>query len=190
MVTSTSDDDVLTLCKQQPRLYLSYDLQEFVQLKNFATIPCTPSIDQTNIHQVFSPARLRPTVSKMKLLILLLATLFFESLAQDFVQRPELSRRECLSQGGMIVGDITRSGAIHRASYRCQSNGQAPFATVVPSRGEALVQEGEVCCGVGDSKTDGSEFIAGVQGHSAGFVTKGFGTAALLAVAALALGFL
>jgi hypothetical protein len=62
-----------------------------------------------------------------------------------------LTRQECVERGGTIVGDIG-DGAIHRSSYRCDSNGASPLDVVVPSPGEPIAMEGEVCCGPTEDK--------------------------------------
>lgn len=58
----------------------------------------------------------------------------------------EVTRQECLEQGGQIVGDIG-DGVIFEPDYVCESNGQPPVAIVVPAPGEPIANEGEVCCG-------------------------------------------
>jgi len=59
-------------------------------------------------------------------------------------ERPTLTREECTSQGGTIVGDIG-DGAIHRPEYRCES-GMPPIGTIKALEGEPISIEGEVCC--------------------------------------------
>lgn len=60
------------------------------------------------------------------------------------VERPRLSRAECLAKGGHIVGDIG-DGATHQPDYVCM-NGQPPIATIKPAPNEPIAIEGEVCC--------------------------------------------
>ena len=72
-------------------------------------------------------------------------------------ERPTMTRQECTAAGGDLVGDIG-DGAIHRPEYRCESNGEAPIATVVPAEGEPIAREGEVCCGSGsENSTTGTD---------------------------------
>jgi hypothetical protein len=59
---------------------------------------------------------------------------------------PDRTRQECLARGGTIVGDIG-DGAIHRPSYRCESNGEPPIGTIVYETNQPIAIEGEVCCG-------------------------------------------
>jgi hypothetical protein len=58
-----------------------------------------------------------------------------------------VNRQVCTALNGTIVGDIG-DGAIHRSDYLCESNGEAPIATIVPAVGEPIAVEGEVCCGL------------------------------------------
>lgn len=57
-----------------------------------------------------------------------------------------MSNEECLKRGGTIVGDIG-DGAIHRPGYKCESNGESPFGTVMPEPNGPFPIEGQVCCG-------------------------------------------
>lgn len=57
-----------------------------------------------------------------------------------------LTRHECGKLGGTIVGD-PGDGSTQRATYLCDSNGAPPLAIAVPSPGEPIAMEGEVCCG-------------------------------------------
>lgn len=63
----------------------------------------------------------------------------------------QVSRDECVQQGGTIVGDIG-NGAIFRDDYICESNGEPPIAVVIPGAGEPIAFEGEVCCGASSDK--------------------------------------
>jgi hypothetical protein len=65
------------------------------------------------------------------------------------VVKGQISRQECISQGGQIVGDIG-NGAIFEPTYVCDSNGMPPIAVVVASPEEPIATDGEVCCGDGD----------------------------------------
>jgi hypothetical protein len=56
-----------------------------------------------------------------------------------------ITREECSSLGGTIVGDIG-NGAIFEATYTCESNGLPPIANIIQSE-EPFAIEGEVCCG-------------------------------------------
>jgi hypothetical protein len=85
-------------------------------------------------------------------------------------QRPLMSRAECETVGGIMVGDIG-NGAIHKEDYICESSGEAPIGaiTMMASQGDAassgevvsassalaqttssatntIATEGEVCC--------------------------------------------
>lgn len=68
-----------------------------------------------------------------------------------FTCSAELTRQECVNQGGVVVGDIG-DGSIFREDYVCETDGLPPIDVVVPLAGEPIADEGEVCCG-GD--TDG-----------------------------------
>jgi hypothetical protein len=70
--------------------------------------------------------------------------------SNDVADRLEITRTECVDQGGEIVGDIG-DGATQAEDYVCESNGAAPMANVVASEGEPIASEGEVCCGAGSS---------------------------------------
>lgn len=59
-------------------------------------------------------------------------------------QRPLITRAQCLSEGGSIIGDIG-NGAIHQPEYRCES-GEPPIARITYLEGEPIAAEGEVCC--------------------------------------------
>jgi hypothetical protein len=61
-------------------------------------------------------------------------------------ERPALTSAACAEQGGEVVPDIG-DGSVHRAEYRCASNGEAPFARIVddPTQGPVAI-EGAVCC--------------------------------------------
>jgi hypothetical protein len=54
-----------------------------------------------------------------------------------------VSRQECTAMNGTIVGDI----GSFIIDYLCESNGKYPIAGIVPAESEAIVIEGEVCCG-------------------------------------------
>lgn len=85
--------------------------------------------------------------------------LFLLSTAAVAVVNGEISRQECLAQGGEVIGD-TGDGAIFRPNYRCDSNGMAPIDTVAASAGEPMATEGEVCCGPAeDSVAPGDEDV-------------------------------
>jgi len=58
----------------------------------------------------------------------------------------QISRQECIDQGGDVVGDIG-NGAIFQPDYLCATNDEAPSDTVVAQDGELIAIEGEVCCG-------------------------------------------
>lgn len=63
--------------------------------------------------------------------------------------RDVVTRQECTEEhAGVIVGDIG-NGAIFAPNYICETNGEPPIADVVPSPGEPIASEGEVCCGSG-----------------------------------------
>jgi len=66
---------------------------------------------------------------------------------EDKVQREEFTRRQCLNNNGIVVGDIG-DGAIFEDGYVCESNGLPPLANIV-QRGGPNAIEGEVCCGQG-----------------------------------------
>ena len=65
----------------------------------------------------------------------------------------QVTRQECIDQGGEIIGDIG-NGAIFQSDYVCDSNGQAPTAVIVPAAGEPIAIEGEVCCGMTTTPKD------------------------------------
>lgn len=95
----------------------------------------------------------------MRLRSIHLVVAVFIASASTSAARPTLTRKECLDQGGSIVGDIG-NGAIFREDYRCVSNGEPPLADIVPLPGEPVATEGEVCCGPpsdGTTVTSGSE---------------------------------
>lgn len=58
--------------------------------------------------------------------------------------RPLMTRAECKTAGGNIIGDID-NGAIHRPEYRCES-GEPPVARITYLEGEPISSDGEVCC--------------------------------------------
>jgi len=62
----------------------------------------------------------------------------------DSEGRPLMTRAECASIGGQVIGDIG-DGAIHRPEYRCES-GNPPVARITYLEGEPIAPEGEVCC--------------------------------------------
>jgi hypothetical protein len=64
--------------------------------------------------------------------------------AEYVLERPVLTRADCVGSGGQIIGD-PGDGSVHLAGFRCDS-GAPPIATVVPSDGEPIAIEGEVCC--------------------------------------------
>lgn len=66
----------------------------------------------------------------------------------------QISRQECVDQGGVIVGDIG-DGAIFAPGYVCDTDGLPPTDTVVAGPGEPIAFEGEVCCG-----GNGTGFVA------------------------------
>ena len=57
-----------------------------------------------------------------------------------------VTRQECVSQGGQVVGDIG-DGAIFGPNYICENSGEPPTDVVVPGPEEPIATEGEVCCG-------------------------------------------
>ena len=59
-------------------------------------------------------------------------------------QRPTLTRAECLTNGGSVIGDIG-DGATQRPEFRCAS-GLSPIAAIAFLEGEPVANEGEVCC--------------------------------------------
>ena len=67
-------------------------------------------------------------------------------IVEDTAERAQMNRQQCTDQNGIVTGDIG-NGAIHRPDYRCESNGEAPIATIIPLEGEPIAREGEVCCG-------------------------------------------
>ncbi|KAG7360441.1 hypothetical protein IV203_035540 [Nitzschia inconspicua] len=81
----------------------------------------------------------------------------------------ELSRQECIDQGGQVVGDIG-DGAIFSPSYLCESNGMPPIDIVVATDGEPIATDGEVCCstaeggGISDAEAGISEAECNAQG--------------------------
>ncbi len=58
--------------------------------------------------------------------------------------RPLMTRAECETIGGTIIGDIG-NGAIHQPEYRCES-GEPPVARITYLEGEPIATDGEVCC--------------------------------------------
>ncbi|MFK7997030.1 MAG: hypothetical protein AB8B87_23040 [Granulosicoccus sp.] len=56
----------------------------------------------------------------------------------------EMSREECTSMGGIVIGDIG-NGAIFKPEYRCES-GLSPIARVTALDDEPIATDGEVCC--------------------------------------------
>ena len=77
--------------------------------------------------------------------------------------RAEVSRLQCVAQGGEVVTDIG-DGSSRSPGYLCQSNGEPPIANIVPAKGEPIAREGAVCCGtqLGSSNfaTDGACFLS------------------------------
>jgi hypothetical protein len=67
-----------------------------------------------------------------------------------FTCSAELTRQQCEDQGGVVVGDIG-DGSIFAEDYVCETDGLPPIDVVVPSAGEPIADEGEVCCGRGDT---------------------------------------
>jgi len=70
--------------------------------------------------------------------------------------REEMTRQECTDLNGSIAGDIG-NGAIFQDDYLCDSNGLPPLANIVPSEGEPIAIEGEVCCGASENTSVGEE---------------------------------
>lgn len=91
---------------------------------------------------------------------------------EDTVERDEMNRQECLNQNGTVTGDIG-NGAIHRSDYRCESNGEAPIATIVPLEGEPIAREGEVCCGPATEKESATESMTVDADKNGGVTTSG-----------------
>ena len=58
----------------------------------------------------------------------------------------QISRQECMDQGGTVVGDVG-NGAIFQPDYLCEINDEPPSDSVVAQDGEPIASEGEVCCG-------------------------------------------
>lgn len=57
-----------------------------------------------------------------------------------------LTAAECVDGGGTVVGDIG-DGAIFEPDYVCESNGEAPTASIKAEEGGPIGVEGSVCCG-------------------------------------------
>ncbi len=66
------------------------------------------------------------------------------AVAPDASGRPGISKTDCESQGGEVVGDIG-DGAIHRPDYVCPA-GAPPIGSITAQGGEAIAVEGAVCC--------------------------------------------
>ena len=64
--------------------------------------------------------------------------------SEDKRERKELTREECTTHGGSVVGDIG-DGATRRPDYVC-ANGSPPLGNIVQPPGGAIAVEGEVCC--------------------------------------------
>lgn len=60
------------------------------------------------------------------------------------LDRPNLTRAECISRGGSVIGDIG-DGSTQRPDYRCES-GVSPIGAITFLEGEPIAIEGEVCC--------------------------------------------
>lgn len=59
-------------------------------------------------------------------------------------RRPLMTRAECTTNGGVIIGDIG-DGATQKEDYRCES-GKPPVANITYLEGEPVAADGEVCC--------------------------------------------
>lgn len=69
---------------------------------------------------------------------------FLEPPADIPANRDRMTGAECISEGGVVIGDIG-DGAIHRPEYRCES-GLKPIANIYSLEGEPIATEGAVCC--------------------------------------------
>jgi hypothetical protein len=58
----------------------------------------------------------------------------------------QISRQECVDQGGEVIGDIG-DGSIFQPDYLCANTNRHPTDIVVAQEGEPIALEGEVCCG-------------------------------------------
>jgi hypothetical protein len=73
------------------------------------------------------------------------------STPENVERRGNVTRDECVEQGGNVVGDIG-DGAIFEEAYVCESSGLPPLANIVQDANNGttapIAIEGEVCCGV------------------------------------------
>lgn len=58
----------------------------------------------------------------------------------------QISRQECVDQGGEVIGDIG-DGLIFQPDYLCPNANEPPTDVVVAAEDEPIAVEGEVCCG-------------------------------------------
>jgi hypothetical protein len=78
---------------------------------------------------------------------------FLISLLATGVVNGQISRQDCIDQGGQVIGDIG-NGAIFLPTYVCERNGLPPTDVVIASPGEPVATDGEVCCGPVDDGSD------------------------------------
>jgi hypothetical protein len=73
------------------------------------------------------------------------------------VVNSEISREDCIDQGGQVIGDIG-NGAIFSPTYVCETNGLPPTDVVIAGPGEPIATDGEVCCGPADGGSDSESY--------------------------------
>jgi hypothetical protein len=73
------------------------------------------------------------------------------------ISMAQISRQECVDQGGEVTGDIG-DGSIFQPDYLCTNSNEYPTDIVVAQEGEPIAIEGEVCCG-GTGQGIGSDSV-------------------------------